>query len=211
VRVILIGHGRFDQIVNAGAMRTLGRMAWNMHEIDDPLRRAHWPANRHGAPWLMLRTRSRYEKILVSRIHAREATAFLPLAKVHRRYAGLDVMVELPLFSNFVFFQGDRSHLKDPDLAHCIASVEEVPDQDRLRAELKSIAIAIDNAIELQPHPYLQTKTDVEVTTGPLAHTRAVVPDIATPRPLLLQITAAQLAFRVAEEFDVKPIGSGNE
>jgi len=155
---------------------------------------------------VIIRTRSRHEKILANRIQTRNGVMFLPFEKVRRRYGGLDATVECPLFTGILFFKGDAPCLTDPELARCISAIEDVPNQDQLAQELKSIAIAIDRGVPLRPHAYLRQTLDVEIISGPLTRSRAVVPQIETSHPLLLQISAAQLAFEVMDEFEIRPI-----
>jgi transcription antitermination factor NusG len=56
-------------------------------------------------PWLVLKTKSRHEKVVENALQERSINCFLPKHKVKRRWKRTSRMVEIPLFPEYVFVQ----------------------------------------------------------------------------------------------------------
>jgi transcription antitermination factor NusG len=56
-------------------------------------------------PWLVLRTRSRHEKVVESILRQKQINAYLPKHKVIRRWKNTKQVVEMPLFPGYLFVQ----------------------------------------------------------------------------------------------------------
>jgi len=62
-----------------------------------------------GCQWYAVYTRPRFEKQVQQRLQEQGIEAFLPLTKTVRQWSDRKKMVEVPLFSSYVFVHIDRS------------------------------------------------------------------------------------------------------
>src|SRR5262249_737782 len=99
------------------------KMVSSIHNFDSAFTSSRRWSDEGREKWLMVHTRSRYEKILAGRLQVRNGIVFAPLMNARRTYGGLDATVELPLFTRLLFFKGRSTLLNEPDLAHCISDV----------------------------------------------------------------------------------------
>src|SRR5438046_3559144 len=70
-----------------------------MHQSDP----AHFPGVIPGLQWYAIQTRSRHEEFVDSQLKQRGVTTFLPLVNELRRWSDRQKLVQLPLFSSYVF------------------------------------------------------------------------------------------------------------
>jgi len=70
-----------------------------MHQSDP----GHFPGVIPGLQWYAIQTRSRHEKFVDSQLKQRGVTTFLPLVNELRRWSDRQKLVQLPLFSSYVF------------------------------------------------------------------------------------------------------------
>jgi len=131
-----------------------------------------YPANSSLAEiaglWWVAHCKARNEKALAWFLAKQEIAYFLPLRekltiRKGRRYKAL-----LPLFSGYVFFNGDRDSRYLALRSNRIAQVIEVVDQLKLVHELTQIHLALSKGIRLDPHPHLKEGDRCRVIAGPL-------------------------------------------
>jgi transcription antitermination factor NusG len=149
------------------------------------------PAPLPGAEygdWFIVRTRARQEKILARQLMAMSVPAFLPLIQKVRFYAGIKAMVELPLFPGYVFLRGSKDDAYAADRTRRVAQVITVTNQLRLETELRSLYLALQGRVPLDPYPGLRQGVWVEIRSGPLRGIRGIIEDKSRANLLILQV-----------------------
>jgi|SRR5215471_4257121 len=121
--------------------------------------------------WLAAYTTPRHEKTVARYLESREVEHFLPLYKSVRRWKnGCKVLVEFPVFPNYLFARIDRRFaprlLDVPGLLAFVGSGKApiaVPDHEieLLRRELPQR--------KFEPHPYLAVGSKARIISGPMA------------------------------------------
>jgi len=150
--------------------------------------------------WHVLQTKPRQEKLLAMDLAARGVDHFLPLQTRIHHYGPRKATVQLPLFPGYLFLRGTLDDAYTADRTKRVAQVIRVSQQAKLETELTNIRLAIDGQASLDPYPYLQTGTKVEVNAGPMRGLQGVVEDRAGKTRLILQID--MLGQAVSMEID---------
>lgn len=152
--------------------------------------------------WMVLRTRSRQEKAVAEMLDASDAEYFLPLVRKERRYGRTRNVVDFPLFPGYVFLHGTRDEAFEVDRSRRLASIIEVPDQERLERELGSIRLAVEAGVGLEPTDHLPVGTRVRVRRGALEGVEGCVERHSTPYRLYLQVNTLGQAVTVDVDVD---------
>lgn len=126
--------------------------------------------------WWLLHTRARNEKALAWDLNDRGIDYFLPLVRSSRRYGRRRVDVVLPLFSGYVFVSCTSSDDRYRVLAtNRVASMIEVEDQTRLKAELERVRRAVSSPHKVSLYPGIKQGRRCRVTDGTLKGLEGVV------------------------------------
>jgi len=151
-----------------------------------------YPANSSLAEiagsWWVAHCKARNEKALAWFLAKQEIAYFLPLrekltVRKGRRYKAL-----LPLFSGYVFFNGDLDSRYLALRSNRIAQVIEVVDQSKLVHELTQIHLALSKGAPLDPHPHLKKGDRCRVIAGPLEGTEGILLRKKNQAKLVLQV-----------------------
>ena len=129
------------------------------------------PAAAQGLCWYALHTRHQHEKTVVFLLENEGFEVFLPLyTSAHRRKDRVK-QVSLPLFSCYVFLRGGLDRWLQVATTPGVHGV--VGSRGRAavipQAEVESIRQAVQNSLQLEPHPFLKDGDWVRVKSGPLA------------------------------------------
>lgn len=138
--------------------------------------------------WHVLHTRSRQEKVVAEELEARQLTHFLPSIRRKRVYGGRKAVVEEPMFPGYVFLKGTIEEAYEADRTRRVARIIQVADQDGLETELKSLWLALESQVTLDPFPYLRCGTRVEVRSGPLRGIQGLIETRLGVSRLILQV-----------------------
>ena len=133
------------------------------------------PFEKGSGAWHVLLTRSRQEKTLAEGLEARGVSYFLPILRRNRLYGKRKVVVEQPMFPGYIFLKGTFEDVYEADRTHRVARILQVGDQQGLENELRSLWLAIENRVAIDPFPYLRSGLRVEVRSGPLRGLQGVV------------------------------------
>ena len=128
-----------------------------------------------GGCWWVAHTKSRNEKSLAQNFLKWEIPYFLPLREQVSRRKGRVLKSLLPIFSGYVFFRGDRDQRYLAMTTNRIANIIEVVDQQNLNRELKSIYLALDSGLPVDPHPYIKSGDRCRVTAGAMTGVEGIV------------------------------------
>jgi transcription antitermination factor NusG len=120
--------------------------------------------------WLAVYTTPRHEKVVARHLLTREVECFLPVFKSVRRWKnGCNMVVETPVFPNYVFVRTARTRS---------SLIREVPGVLAFAGSGKSAAVIPASEIQwlrqelplrkFEPHPYLVVGNKVRIRSGPL-------------------------------------------
>ena len=158
--------------------------------------------------WWVAHTKARNEKALAWFLAKQEVGYFLPLrdkltVRKGRRYKAL-----LPLFSGYVFFNGNEDSRYTALTSNRIAQVIEVVDQLKLVHELTQIHQALIGGARLDPHPHLKEGDRCRVIAGPLKGTEGILLQKKNQIKLVLQVDILGQAAAMEIDADLlEPIG----
>jgi len=134
-------------------------------------------AQRFSAKWFAAYTNSRHEKCVASQFAERQIESFLPLyAARHRWRNRCEVLVDLPLFRNYVFVRIDPRErvrvLEVPGVLSLVGfgrTLAPLPD-----LEIEALRSGLAQG-KIEPHPYLVIGERVRITAGPMAGMEGVL------------------------------------
>lgn len=125
--------------------------------------------------WWVLHTRARNEKAVAETLEKQGIAHFLPLVTHQRRYAGRIRQVEIPLFPGYIFLCGGISERHFALRTNRVAQVLEVPNQERLRADLQQIERVIASHAPVDLFPRIVEGARCRVVSGSLRGLEGVV------------------------------------
>jgi transcriptional antiterminator RfaH len=138
--------------------------------------------------WHVLQVKPRQEKLLAQDLAARGIDHFLPLQTRTHYYGSRKRSTQLPLFPGYLFLHGTLEEAYTADRGKRVAKIIRVSGQKHMERELANIRLAIEGHATLDPYPYLQSGTKVEVTAGPMRGLQGVVDQRVGMTRLILQI-----------------------
>jgi transcription antitermination factor NusG len=130
----------------------------------------HVAASPMNAMWYAVHTRHQHEKLVARTLVNKGFEVFLPLYSEIRQWRDRTKMVELPLFSCYVFLRGDLDNrlaiLTTPGVHGMVASAGKlagIPEE-----EIQAVRSVIENRVNVEPHPFLKCGDLVRVKYGAL-------------------------------------------
>ena len=138
------------------------------------LHRIH-PVDMLQGRWWVLHTKARNEKALSDDLRRLHIQHFLPLVRCRRSYAGRAREVTIPLFPSYVFLCGGEEDRLASLKTNRIANVLDVPDQDRLKVDLRQIQRVVESSKPVDLYPRLRKGCRCRVVRGSLAGLEGVV------------------------------------
>jgi transcription antitermination factor NusG len=133
------------------------------------------PIDVYEGRWWVLHTRSRHEKRVAEALDRHGVNHFLPLTTSRRTYGKRVREFSPPLFTGYVFLCGGEDGIQVAWETNCIANVIRVADQDRLRADLRSIYRVCNSNEPLDLYPSLRSGRRCRIRCGPLKGIEGVV------------------------------------
>lgn len=120
--------------------------------------------------WYAVHTRHQHEKLVARTLANKGFEVFLPLYSEARRWRDRTKVVELPLFSCYVFLRGDLDRrlaiLTTPGVHRMVATggkLAGIPEE-----EIQAVRSVIENRINVEPYPFLKCGDLVRVKVGAL-------------------------------------------
>jgi transcription antitermination factor NusG len=130
----------------------------------------HVAASPMNAMWYAVHTRHQHEKLVARTLVNKGFEVFLPLYSEIRQWRDRTKVVELPLFSCYVFLRGDLDNrlaiLTTPGVHGMVASAGKlagIPEE-----EIQAVRSVIENRVNVEPHPFLKCGDLVRVKYGAL-------------------------------------------
>ena len=140
------------------------------------------------APWWVVHTRSRMEKVIADRFAENGIVHYLPLITIRHVYAKSRVAFDVPLFPGYFFLNGDASAYEFARHTHRVANVLPVRDQERLRVELTHICSVIATGEAVTRLSRMEVGQRCRVVRGPLRGVEGDVTQFGAKCRLVLSV-----------------------
>lgn len=169
------------------------------------------PANAGtGESWYAVQTRARHERVVVQRFRDKGLTTFLPVVTEIRRWSDRRKLVELPLFSCYVFVKimgtnDDRLRVLRTDSVFDFVGVPRqgtpIPDD-----QIGAVRTLVKERLHLQSHPFLKIGQRVRIRSGALDGVEGILVDRNGRDTLVVSVDLIQrsLAVRI-DGYSVEP------
>jgi transcription antitermination factor NusG len=161
--------------------------------------------------WYAVHTKARHEKMVTQRLEEQGVATFLPLTNEIRRWSDRKKVVQLPLFSCYVFARiaptnVDRTRvLKLEGVLSLVGTRAEgtpIPDE-----EIESVRILMEQGQQWTSHPFLQIGQRVRIKSGALNGMEGILVSCNGDRTLVISVHAIQRSMAVrVEGYEVEAV-----
>jgi transcription antitermination factor NusG len=157
---------------------------------------------KSGLPWFALQVRSQRENSVAHHLDSKGYELFLPLCPRRKCWSDRVKIVDVPLFSGYLFCRFDPYDrlpvLKTPWLLQIVGiNHTPVPVDDE---EIHAIRTLVASGANAQPWPYVSVGERVRIESGPLRGVVGVLSQLKGNHKLIVSITLLQRS--VAVEID---------
>jgi len=163
------------------------------------------------ACWFAVQTRSRHEKMVAHRLREQGVTTFLPMYNEVHRWSDRRKIVELPLFSCYVFVKllptnEERLRVLRQDGVFSFVGVRgqgtPIPD-----AQIDAVQTLITQELPWNNHPFLKIGQRVRVRGGAMDGVEGILLARNGDRTLVISVDVIQRSMAVRiEGYDVEPV-----
>lgn len=161
--------------------------------------------------WYALHTRARHEKAVEHRLRSQGMTTFLPLTREVHTWSDRRKVVELPLFTSYVFIQSAMSSEEraqvfrvDGILGYVGTRGEASPIPDD---EIESVRTLLAQNVPWSSHPFLKAGQRVRIRGGALDGVEGIFVSRNRDHQLVVSVNAIQRSLAVSiEGYDVEPL-----
>jgi transcriptional antiterminator RfaH len=150
------------------------------------------PADEPSAVWHVLHTKPRQEKSLARELLRKEIAFYLPLTSRRWDLRGRVMVSHLPLFPGYLFLRAGRDALLTALSTRRVVRPLDVPDQQRLDADLRQVQRLLSSGLEVDAHDRLVIGQEVEITSGPLTGFRGRVLRTASGNRFVVEVDFIQ-------------------
>lgn len=155
--------------------------------------------NSFDLPWFAIRTKSRCEKMVSEQLRNKGYEEFVPLYWSRRKWSDRIKLVELPLFSGYLFCRFDPAYcgpiLKTPGVFLIVGQGRRPIAIDS--REIENIRLAIGSGQSVNPWPCLEVGQMVSILVGPLRGLEGRLLRIKGSHHVILGIQLLQRAVAV--------------
>jgi transcription antitermination factor NusG len=161
--------------------------------------------------WFAVNTYARHEKAVAQEARESGVITFLPLVRQVRQWSDRRKVVELPLFSCYVFVRivpGHDERLRVLRVAGVLQFVGTrgigipIPDE-----QIDAVRVLAEEQLPLCSHPFLKIGQRVRVRSGALAGVEGILVSRCGERTLVVSLDAIQRSLSVRiEGYDVEPV-----
>ncbi|HKT24406.1 MAG TPA: UpxY family transcription antiterminator [Terriglobales bacterium] len=164
--------------------------------------------------WYAIHTRSRHEKRVVSELHRRGITTFLPLYSEVRQWSDRRMSVEVPLFSCYAFVNVDFSNSTRVEVLRTAGVLSFVGGNHQsisiADSEIETIQRLLANRVGVSYHPYLNVGQRVRLRGGALEGIEGILTRFNGSSRLVLSVETIQRSLSITVDgCDVEPIAPG--
>jgi len=161
--------------------------------------------------WYALYTRSRFEKKMLSELTDRSIEVFLPMREILSRWKDRKKRIWIPLFPGYIFI----NHVDTPENRFRILNVpgavrfvgregraDQIPEE-----QILNVRRFLESSISIDPYPYIQVGSRVEVIAGPLRGIQGILVEKRGRFRFVIQVDLIRQAVSVEiDASDVRPI-----
>jgi transcription antitermination factor NusG len=161
--------------------------------------------------WYALYTRSRFEKKMLGELTDRRIEVFLPMREILSRWKDRKKRIWIPLFPGYIFV----NHVDTPESRFRILNIpgavrfvgfeghaNPIPEE-----QILSVRKFLEVSIAVDPYPYVQVGSRVEVIAGPLKGIRGILVEKRGRFRFVIQVDLIRQAVSVEiDASDVRPI-----
>jgi transcriptional antiterminator NusG len=161
--------------------------------------------------WYALLTRARHEKVVAQRLRDIGVTSFLPVMSELRKWSDRKKLVELPLFSCYVFAklrptnEGRLKALRIDGVYSLVGTRGEgtaIPEE-----QMDAIRRIAHERLAWQAHPFLRIGQRVRIRSGALDGLEGILVSRSGESALVVSVDAIQRSLSVRiDGYDVEPI-----
>lgn len=152
--------------------------------------------------WYAIRVRSNRERVAADALHGRNLEVCLPMYREHRTSRNRPRLVELPLFSGYVFSRFDARDrlpiLTVPGVVHIVGFGNDPQPIDP--HEMASVFALVQTGWPAVPHPYLNVGNRIQLRFGPLRGVEGVVLAHKDETKLVMSVSLLQRSIAVDVE-----------
>lgn len=182
-----------------------------LQAASDELIQADIGSAMYPPEWFAVQTRPRHEKRVSAELLEKGVIAFLPVVSTIRRWSDRRRVVELPLFSQYLFVRiaqslaGRVSVLQTNGVTNFVGPRgigAPIPDQ-----EIERIQRVVAQGISVSPHIFLNVGKRVRIRGGALDGLQGILTAVNGDQTLVLSVNLIQrsLAIRIAG-FVIEPV-----
>jgi transcription antitermination factor NusG len=161
--------------------------------------------------WFALYTRSRFEKKMLITLSDRDVEVFLPMREMLSQWKDRKKKIWTPLFPGYIFV----NHMDTPEnrfrILNLPGAVRFVGREGRAdpipESQIESVRKFLECSAAVDPFPYMQVGTRVEVIAGPLKGIQGILVEKRGRLRFVIQVDLIRQAVSVEiSASDVKPI-----
>jgi transcription termination/antitermination protein NusG len=177
---------------------------WELHSAIPPIR-------PEQVNWYALQTRARHEKSVAEKLQEQNLITFLPLVREVHRWSDRRKVVELPLFSCYVFVRMVPSSAQSLQVCRTdgvfrIVGVRgqglPIPDE-----QIEAVRTLVGQQLPWSVHPFLKIGQRVRIRGGSLDGVEGILLSRNGDRTLVVSVDAIQRSLAVhIEGYDVEPV-----
>lgn len=156
--------------------------------------------------WYAVHTRHQHEKLVARMLANKGFEVFLPLYSDLRQWRDRTKLVELPLFSCYVFLRGDLDRrlaiLTTPGVHGMLVTAGKlagIPEE-----EIQAVRSVVENRVKVEPHPFLKCGDLVRVKYGALRGLEGFLVRKKGQTRLIISVTLLERS--VAAEVDASAV-----
>jgi len=164
-----------------------------------------------GRSWFAVQTRARHEKVVAERLQEQGVPTFVPVVREEHRWSDRRKIVELPLFSCYVFAKllplaDDRMLVYRTNGVFQIVGVRgegtPIPEE-----QIESVRALLTQQVPWSVHPFLKIGQRVRIRSGALDGIEGILVARNGERTLIVSVDAIQRSLSVrVEGYDVEPV-----
>lgn len=161
--------------------------------------------------WYAVQTRARHEKVVQQRFREKGLDTFLPLMTEVRRWSDRKKVLEVPLFSCYVFVRiantnEDRQRVLFTESVFDLVGVSRygtpIPD-----AQIAAVRTVVEERVNWRSYPFLKIGQRVRVRSGALAGVEGILVDRNRRDTLVISVDLIQRSMAIQiDGYSVEPV-----
>ena len=164
-----------------------------------------------GKSWYAVQTRARHERVVLQRFREKGLTTFLPVFTEIRRWSDRQKVLELPLFSCYVFVKimntnEDRQRVLFTESVFDFVGLPRqgtpIPDE-----QIEAVRTIVEERVSWHSHPFLKIGQRVRIRSGALDGVEGILIDRNGRDTLVISVDLIQrsMAIRI-DGYSVEPV-----